>query len=265
MAVKCHLTRLTHFFHHLMECCHHTHHDHRSTDIKDEAHNKHLCTEQIMSTNNITKILTTPSKVASALDWRMASTAILSLDIQKGRIGLAVASHPSFQEPAKVLESIPFSRRRALSETVSQRLADIVKEHNICGFVVSWPLQKDTGKLGYSCGLALHTLEQLLKDSKVMTSNRPVCLWDRAHTVGPTIDNCGRCADYARTSDKTLHLASKEQYHVESSTEVASEVMDDFLKVNWPSIYEQQKVYKAPQNLNAAEWDREYRLELQYC
>jgi hypothetical protein len=89
-----------------------------------------------------------------------------------------------------------------------------------------------------------------------MTSTRPVCLWDRAHTVEPTIDNWGRCADFARTSDKTLHLASKEQYHVESSTEVASQVMDDFFKVNWPSIHEQQKVYKAPQNLNAAEGDR---------
>lgn len=204
-----------------------------------------------MTSNNITKIITTPSKVASALDWRTASGAILSLDIQQGRIGLAVSSHPSLQKSSKLLEPIKFSRRRGLVETdVSHQLGAIVKEHSICGFVVSWPMQKDTGKLGYSCGLVLHTLEQLLADSSKtgMKTSRPLCLWDGSHTVEPAIDRWGRCADYARISDKTIHLASKEQYHMDSSIDVARQVMDDFLKVNWPDIYQQQDVpaYYAP-------------------
>mmetsp|Transcript_6086 Transcript_6086/g.14228 ORF Transcript_6086/g.14228 Transcript_6086/m.14228 type:complete len:288 (+) Transcript_6086:172-1035(+) len=44
------------------------------------------------------------------------------------------------------------------------RLSGLVREHNVCGFVVSWPIQQDTGLMGASCGRTLWTLEQLLFD-----------------------------------------------------------------------------------------------------
>mmetsp|Transcript_42093 Transcript_42093/g.101509 ORF Transcript_42093/g.101509 Transcript_42093/m.101509 type:complete len:225 (-) Transcript_42093:86-760(-) len=189
--------------------------------------------------NSITKILTTPAKFASRFNWKKASAKVLSLEIQKGRIGLAVASHPSFQESVHVLEPIPLSGR-ALADIVPQKLEEIVKQENICGFVVSWPIQQDTGKLGYSCGLVLNTLEQILEqtsDSPIMTSKRPVCLWDGAHAELPSIDIWGRCADYARTSSNPIHLASTEQYHVPSQGNAASEVMKDFFQANWPQLH----------------------------
>lgn len=201
---------------------------------------------KIMTSKQLTRILTTPSKIASSLDWRKASGAILSLDIQKDRIGLAVASHPSFQEPTKELEPIAISR--TLDENTLQRLAGIVEEERIIGFVVNWPVQKDTGKLGYSCGRVLNMLDQLVEtadDASVVTSSRPVCLWDAEHVVPPTIDEWGRCSQFANTSNKALHVASKEQYHT-TSNQAATQVLDDFLKVNWPTIHQQKFVYVQP-------------------
>ncbi|CAJ1944487.1 unnamed protein product [Cylindrotheca closterium] len=190
--------------------------------------------------NSITKILTTPAKFASIFNWKKASAKVLSLEIQKGKIGLALASHPSFHESVHVLEPIPLSKR-ALAETVPQKLEEIVKQENVCGFVVSWPIQQDTGKLGYSCGLVLNTLEQILEqtsDSPIMTSKSPVCLWDGAHAKLPSIDAWGRCPDYDRTSNNTLHLASMEQYHVPSQGNAASEVMKDFFQTHWPQLHD---------------------------
>eukprot|EP00980_Cylindrotheca_fusiformis_P013107 scaffold3292_cov120-Cylindrotheca_fusiformis.AAC.2 len=233
------------------------------------------------------RMITSPSKVASALDWKMANGAsILSMAIQPGRIGLAVASHPSLQQQQqiKTLEAITMLSPRhnqgiatggnsSTPQEAVKRLQEIVKTHNICGVVVSWPMQQDTGKMGYSCGLTLHTLEQLLLLATADASNPAakniplLCLWDSAHTPEPTVDSWGRSADYARTSAKTVHLASEEQYYVSSTAststsspsndpnKVAMGVMDDFLKVNWPTIYQQkqaqQKQTKQQQGLHA--------------
>ncbi|KAL3945384.1 MAG: hypothetical protein SGBAC_000517 [Bacillariaceae sp.] len=213
--------------------------------------------------NSITKILTTPAKFASQFNWKKASAKVLSLEIQKGRIGLAVASHPSFQESVHVLEPLPLSRR-ALADTIPNKLQEIVKQENICGFVVSWPIQQDTGKLGYSCGLVLNTLEQILEqtsDNPIMTSSRPVCLWDGAHTNFPSIDMWGRCPDYAHTSNNPNHLASAEQYHVPSQANAASEAMKDFFQVNWPQLhYAQQqnhRMFSSESTQTDQEWHNE--------
>lgn len=188
--------------------------------------------------NNITKLLTTPAKFASMFNWKKASAKVLSLEIQKGSIKMALASHPSYQEAIVTLESLPLNRR-TLADAIPQRLTEIIQEQNVCGFVVSWPIQQDTGKLGYSCGLVLNTLEQILEnqsENPVLTTSRPVCLWDGAHTPLPLIDVWGRNPDYARTSEKTLHLASQEQYHVVTEGNTASQVMKDFFQVNWPQL-----------------------------
>jgi hypothetical protein len=38
-------------------------------------------------------------------------------------------------------------------------ILDIVMRHNVCGFVVSWPLERDTGKMGAKCGSPAAGLE----------------------------------------------------------------------------------------------------------
>lgn len=186
---------------------------------------------------NVTKVLTTPTKIASLLNWKKESSKILSLDIQKDKIGFAVASHPSMRESVHVLEQIPLSRR-ALADTIPNRFAEVVDQHNICGFVVNWPIQQDTGKLGYMAGLVLNTLEHILEetsDSPIMTASRPVCLWDWARAELPSIDEWGRCRNYSHISNESIHLASKEQYYVHSkSGNVASDVIRDFFQANWP-------------------------------
>jgi RNase H-fold protein (predicted Holliday junction resolvase) len=186
------------------------------------------------------KVLTMPAKVASSLDWRKLGGALLTLDIHSDRIGVAVAHHPSRGERCHTFESLPLEKKgRSIPDQTKRRLAELCSEHNVCGIVVSWPVQQDTGKLGFAAGRTLWTIEQLLQQGNILTPNRPLCLWDGVHAKQPPIDDWGRSAAYARTSDKTYHLASQEQYHQEENV-VAAQVWKDFMKTNWPDIYYEQ-------------------------
>jgi RNase H-fold protein (predicted Holliday junction resolvase) len=194
-----------------------------------------------MASQNLMKVLTTPSKIASALDWRKVSGSVLSLDIHKDRIGLAVASHPSYREETCAFESIPLARKgQRVTKECKARLSAIVKEHRVCGVVVSWPLQEDTGKMGAACGRVLYTLDHLLQDTNIVTPNRPLCLWDGDHSTPELEDEWGRCQAYCRTSNKTVHKASEEQYH-QDENQVAATVWDDFCRTHWPAIYQQEQ------------------------
>jgi len=187
---------------------------------------------------SVTSFLASPSKVAHALDWKKASGAILSLRIVKDRIDLAVSSHPSFQEPAQPLPSIPLkmetsNNRKVLKAEVAQELQDIVRNFNVCGMVVNWPVQKE-GRCGASCGRVLHTLDQI-----AINSSRPVCLFDSNHYEPPE-DDWGRAKVYSETSDKTLHVASEEQYK-DSSGILAADIWNNFCQEHWPELYRQQQ------------------------
>jgi hypothetical protein len=188
------------------------------------------------------KVLTNPSKIASALDWRKVSGSILSLNIHKDSICMAVASHPSFGERTQTLDSIKLLRRGHADADIKEQLAEIVKEFKVCGVVVSWPIQTDTGRPGAACGRILHTLDDLLEDSNVISTSRPLCFWDGRHVVPETQDEWGRCAAYARTTstDKDIHVASQEQYNQDENV-VAAQVWDDFVKAQWPDIHHQEK------------------------
>jgi RNase H-fold protein (predicted Holliday junction resolvase) len=190
---------------------------------------------------SLLKLITAPSKVAHTLDWKKVGGAtILNLEIHKDRIGMAIAVHPSFQESAHMLEPIPVSR--SVTAEVKDRVEEIVKEHKVCAFVVSFPVQQDTGKYGAACGRVLYTLENLIKDSKIMTPNRPVCLWNNLPVQTQEVDEWGRNPLFARTSQKKIHLASEEQYQQDEAI-VATEVWDDFVQAHWPEIYAQKQIY----------------------
>lgn len=197
-----------------------------------------------MLSETLFKVLTTSSKIASALDWKKLNGSILSLDIHKDRIGLAIASHPSFGRKATMLENIPLARKGRITKECKERLSALAKDYRVCGLVVSWPVQHDTGRMGASCGRVLHTLDELLQDSTLCTPSRPLCLWDGNHSMPEPEDQWGRCRAYSQTSDKTIHKASEEQYNQDENV-VAANIWEDFCQSHWPKLYQQQPVVAA--------------------
>eukprot|EP00531_Pseudo-nitzschia_arenysensis_P004810 CAMPEP_0116135142 /NCGR_PEP_ID=MMETSP0329-20121206/11033_1 /TAXON_ID=697910 /ORGANISM="Pseudo-nitzschia arenysensis, Strain B593" /LENGTH=264 /DNA_ID=CAMNT_0003629923 /DNA_START=56 /DNA_END=850 /DNA_ORIENTATION=+ len=211
-------------------------------------------------------VLTTPSKIANALDWRKATGgAIATLDIHADRIGVRISQHPQNNSKRRKY-SLPVSPRgrTRIPESTRQQLSQLVHDHKVCGFIVSWPIQEDTGLMGAACGRTLYAIEELFRNDigssssssssnnnpetnqgLVFTPNRPLCLWEAAagaHKMA-TADSFGRSSLYARTSDKTEHLASKEQYHQDEAV-VVSEIWDDFVKTHWPEIDRAKKEKK---------------------
>lgn len=214
------------------------------------------------TSKNLVKVMTTPTKLASVFDWRkMSGSTILSLDIHADRIGLARCDHPSGLLAVKqddnsnssssschLLESIPLDCKQKssiISTESKQRLSNLIKEYNVCGFIVSWPLQKDTGRMGASCGRTLFTLEQLMADQEnsnstaIFSANRPICLWDPQHVTPTPTDSFGRSPVFARTSTQSSHFASKEQYHQDEGIS-AAQVWQDFCQQHWPESQQQR-------------------------
>ncbi|GKY92050.1 hypothetical protein MPSEU_000176500 [Mayamaea pseudoterrestris] len=197
------------------------------------------------SKRTLSSILTSPSRVAQALDWKKSSGTVLSVAVQSDRLSLAVASHPGTDDNVTTLASVPLhttnlesshASRRSLSPKVATELIKIVQDFNVCGLIVSWPVQKE-GWVGAPCGKVLNTLDQLVTQSKtLLTKSRPLCLWDEAHHQ-PLEDEWGRASIYAHTSHKTEHVASTEQY--QAPLTLAANVWNDFCRAHWPELYYQ--------------------------
>ena len=194
---------------------------------------------------SITKFLTSPSKIARALDWKK-SASVLSLHVGKDSMDLAVTSHPSSTTDEDVilpLPSIPLRcqvvkhNQKILQPAVLHELASIVHKFDVCGLVVSWPVQKE-GWCGAPCGRVLFTLDQIANhapEEDIVSATRPVALWD-GHHFASSEDEWGRSALYSHSSPrKQVHLASKEQYKDQGS--LAAEIAHDYLRHHWPDLY----------------------------
>jgi hypothetical protein len=158
---------------------------------------------------------------------------------------MAVASHPSMDIPLKDVLSIPLeteisANQKVLKPSVLIELSDVVEDLQVCAMVVDWPLQKE-GWCGASCGRVLHTLDQLCAQSNtLMSARRPICLWDgKRNSLSPE-DNWGRAALYSKETNKTIHVASKEQYYEHHDT-VVVDVWNDFSRGHWPELYQEQQ------------------------
>jgi RNase H-fold protein (predicted Holliday junction resolvase) len=216
--------------------------------------------------SKLMKALKAPSKVASALDWKKASGSILTMDIgTNDKISLCLSSHPSFQEHPRVLDAIPLKletregNHRSLSKEVTSELQSIVKDFNVSSFVVSFKLQEQ-GRAGYAAGKALHTLESILDEtSTIMSGNRPFCLWDKDHLVDET-DDWGRNKIFGEvpSAQKTIHVASREQYSHEASSSTAAEVWNDFCMKQWPEITRRETVPCIVDSDVEVEWTMEH-------
>jgi hypothetical protein len=198
-----------------------------------------------MAVGSVAMYLASPGKVAHALDWHKVSGSILSIAIDKDRINLAAASHPTSNEPVQHLPSVFLEREtiknyKTLKPDAAQELACIMRDFLVCGVVVSWPVQKE-GWCGAPCGRVLHILDQLSAHS-VMNSRTPICLWDGQHNQPPAEDKFGRAAIWSETSDKTFHQASKEQYE-DHHDAFALNVWNDFCRAHWPELYQAQQEF----------------------
>jgi hypothetical protein len=198
----------------------------------------------MIAATSITKLLTSPAKVAHALDWKKSAGSVLSMTISADRIHLAVASHPSSDTTSpQSLPSIPLKTnvlhgKKKLIPQVSEELAHIIKDWSVCGLVVSWPVQKE-GWCGAPCGKVLFTLD-LLVNSKAL--NRPVCLWDQEHHDAFE-DEWGRSQIYSKPSNKTIHKASEEQY--KAPVLLATNVWNDFCAAHWPDLVQEKSPAQA--------------------
>jgi hypothetical protein len=242
--------------------------------------------------------LSKPTKVASIFDWKKANNCtVLVLNFHKDRIGIAVAYHPSTVisssgggAPASCYELEPLrfdnnnknhnnnnnngtctinstrplsiASRGAINQICLNRFSDIIEKYKVCGVIVSWPIQHDTGRMGAACGRVIYALEQLWEQSNGGNNNndnsnnhnhnnhnnnnnnsvnggsggllsRPFCLWDAGHIdlkqrTDPSrrVDVFGRCASYGgnSSSDSTSKKDSSDDHSILASSTSTSTV-----------------------------------------
>jgi hypothetical protein len=199
---------------------------------------------------NLTKFLTTPSKVAHAFDWKKHSSSLLTLNISRESMKVTLANHPTnYKGSSRLEETIPLrfiweGNAVHLDRQVTGHLQNLVESHNVCGFVVSWPLQKE-GRIGASCGRVLFTLDLLGIDSEtnIFSKNRKFCLWCNSKMHVDTADAFGRCPSYVgrpKSDPNFVHIASREQY---SSCQIRADTWDDFLQSHWSVTCKENDCY----------------------
>jgi hypothetical protein len=186
----------------------------------------------------INYFLTSPNKVAEALDWKKSSGHVLSLNITKTAIDVAVSSHPQYEEPVEILRRIPLhleivgrNNRKRISDQTLESMRKIMHNNDVCGLLVAWPVTSD-GRCGSSCGRVLHCLDQI---TPILNTSKPVSLYDLNH-YNPDEDEWGRAPKLGITPPPTkkIHIASVEQYRENPGDWVCRKVWTDFCKVYWP-------------------------------
>jgi hypothetical protein len=222
-----------------------------------------------MASKALLKAITSPGRVASLLEKSKGGRPLLALEIQRHRIGMAVIWSPlGYEEDVEWLPDIPLSLRdtpfnnnnktpasssssssRRIPQESLRELASTIQSHDVCGLIVGWPVQKDTGRMGAPCGRVLYTLESILDASErcpMLSSHRPLCFWTPqtallVASASPPEDEWGRCASYGEASSKALHLASKEQYAFDKTAQ-ATDLWEDFWMTHWPELYKRSKL-----------------------
>ena len=189
------------------------------------------------SPTKLSRYLVTPSRVASLMDWKatLGTGAVMALDINRDRIGVAVASHPNSSSgvaTARTLDPILLPRKRSASTSAAaaatstaqashphhdllSHLEEVAAREQVCGVIVRWPLQ-DGGRMGAQCGRILYQLDNFVaadsgKKRTLIGKNRPFALYDdRPLTRGQAIeiddsmdmpDEWGRHSSFSRVPE----------------------------------------------------------------
>ena len=190
------------------------------------------------------QLVTSPAKVAKSLNKKKCSGSVLNLDICKDRINLAVASHPQYREPMRMLNPInlsghTFENRKILDDEVSSELGIVIRDFNVCGIVVGWPVEKE-GWCGSPCGRVLHTLDQLSISAErhglfSTAPEFPICLYDMNHYLPDEDDEWGRSTVYCSTTKK-MYIISSEQQNRERNSYNVSDIWNDFSRTYWSDL-----------------------------
>lgn len=201
-----------------------------------------------MIATKLSSVIVGPAKVANLLDWRKAVGSVMSLDITRERIGVAVAEHPElFCEPI-VLNSISLqqdqggvpNKMNEVAKDIISQLEAVVKQHRVCAFVVNWPVVE--GRMGEQCGKVLQVLDSVIDQSNtVVTRKRPFTLWCNRETASfdaSPPDEWGRSTVFAKAPSYVpgMNYSSKSVTRQESSVNasvVAANVLDEWIKNHW--------------------------------
>mmetsp|Transcript_18600 Transcript_18600/g.37325 ORF Transcript_18600/g.37325 Transcript_18600/m.37325 type:complete len:254 (-) Transcript_18600:70-831(-) len=173
----------------------------------------------------------------------------MALTICDEKVGVAIAKHPPpKRKRVQSLEPIPYiSSKKTLykrktsigheeqdgphsplvlrvdeNERVALEIGELVKQHNVCGFVVGWPLHPE-GRPGGQCGKVLHLLDHIAEHSdSIIYLGRPFALMDlrdvpfndtnqKMNSImksdfdeAQQIDEWGRCAIYGQTPSESM-------------------------------------------------------------
>jgi RNase H-fold protein (predicted Holliday junction resolvase) len=167
----------------------------------------------------------------------------MGLDITREHIGIAVAEHPeNFSETAPI-KTLPLPRKnQGMSRDAIAELEAIVRQHQVCAFVVNWPVNE--GRTGEQCGKTLQVLDSLIHQSNsLITRKRPFTLWGNRNVSSASsdsfaVDEWGRSADFARAPEYVEGMSySSKNVFIDTTqsnpSDNAAEVLHDWIKSNW--------------------------------
>lgn len=246
-----------------------------------------------MSLSSLSKCIVPSQRMVNIMKWKsIKRKAILSLDISETRIGVAYSKSDSHTNAIYPLEPIEYMQRHTIMMTgitktttkrsdknklVREQIEKLVQKHNVCGFLISWPLQPN-GRMGLACGKALYMLDVLAGgDRPLVTKNRPFVLWDDIDILSNKLkaqklndrdnanDKWGRSPIFSRVPSPTMtEYTSRDQYDHQFTTDStgASIILKTFMDAHFtPAVKaadEYERLYmrddSSQSNYNAVEW-----------
>mmetsp|Transcript_1950 Transcript_1950/g.2366 ORF Transcript_1950/g.2366 Transcript_1950/m.2366 type:complete len:305 (-) Transcript_1950:33-947(-) len=217
----------------------------------------------ISTMSQLAKCVVNPSKVASILNWNKAACTIMSLDIRKKDIGVAIAKHPYYHSHSEynsdknlLLDAlqIPYEtstthehnavhleqhqqhRQKKQSHdlivkdstlTLRQGIESIVSKYKVCAFLVHWPISSHGGRCGESCGRVLHILDDLATTN---TSNHTATSTQPSSSSSSSLFNSCNTNDSIYTSNDMIH--TNRPFALYTSNDYLDQILID-VEDNW--------------------------------
>eukprot|EP00594_Rhizosolenia_setigera_P016077 CAMPEP_0178975360 /NCGR_PEP_ID=MMETSP0789-20121207/23090_1 /TAXON_ID=3005 /ORGANISM="Rhizosolenia setigera, Strain CCMP 1694" /LENGTH=265 /DNA_ID=CAMNT_0020664039 /DNA_START=193 /DNA_END=990 /DNA_ORIENTATION=+ len=205
-----------------------------------------------MSATQLAKCIASPQRVSSVLDWKRGACSIMSLDIKKNGVGMAITGTAHGENIIYPLQPISIKRDSSQSKVASKKkhymefkknlakkLEQTCRDNEVGAFIVNWPMKIDS-RFGKECGQVLHTLDHLVGcPNSVIHVNRPFTLWDNTEVHNSLLpDKWGRSELFSRppsvSRKKYVFKAfSDDESQVDSSG--AAHTLRDFLDYRYQS------------------------------
>lgn len=185
-----------------------------------------------------------PQRISRILNWNRSKGAVMALDIGAKRIGVALTGsmgnktiYPGNQ--IEYLKAPGFKKSLKLNDSISNEIEQVVQDHNVCAFVVSWPLDQNR-RAGKPCGRVLHVLDHLAAaPNKLLSKNRPFALWEEgilSSVPAEHIDKWGRSKVFSKipSMNQKIYSSKTNDYdeHISGDSFVASKMLQDFMNTN---------------------------------